>query len=100
MVGRLCGKNTLISAKFTPVTKYKEGQVRASFEKDLLDFGRESVYVYWLNLPNSIQENLSEMIELYREGKIRNIGVSNFNLEECKLARQILLDAGTDLYGV
>ena len=100
MVGRLCGKNTLISAKYTPGTKYKAGQVRASFEKDLHDFGRESVDVYWLHLPNSIQENLSEMIELYREGKIRHIGVSNFNLEECKLARQILLDAGIDLYGV
>lgn len=36
----------------------------------------------------------------YREGKIRHIGVSNFNLEECRLARQILLDAGSDLYGV
>ena len=100
MVGRLCGKNTLISAKFTPGTKYREGQVRASFEKDLRDFGRDSVDVYWLHLPNSIRENLSEMIDLYREGKIRNIGVSNFNLAECKLARQILLDAGTDLYGV
>ena len=100
MVGRLCGQNTLISAKYTPGTKYREGQVRASFEKDLLDFGRDSVDIYWLHLPNSIRENLSEMIELYREGKIRNIGVSNFNLEECRLARQILLDAGTDLYGV
>lgn len=40
------------------------------------------------------------MIDLYREGKIRNIGVSNFNLEECRLARQILQDAGIELYGV
>ena len=31
MVGRLCGKNTLISAKYTPGTKYKAGQVRVSF---------------------------------------------------------------------
>ena len=48
---------------------------------------------------NSIQENLSEMIELYRKEKS---GISAFPTltEECKLARQILLDAGTDLYGV
>ncbi len=100
MVGRLCREGTLISAKYTPVTNYKAGQVRASFEKDLQDFGRDAVDVYWLHLPNSIRENLSEMIDLYREGKIRNIGVSNFNLEECRLARQILQDAGIELYGV
>ena len=100
MVGRLCGEGTLISAKYTPVGGYKPGQVKASFEKDLKDFGRDYVDVYWLHLPNSIEENLSEMIDLYREGKIRNIGISNFNLEECRLAKQILQDAGIELYGV
>jgi len=100
MVGRLCGEGTLISAKYTPGANYKSGQVHASFEKDLHDFKRDHVDVYWLHLPNSIRENLYEMIELYRDGKIRNIGVSNFNLEECRLARQILKEAGINLYGV
>ena len=47
-----------------------------------------------------IEQNLTEMIHLYHEGKIRNIGVSNFTLEECKKAKSILDKAGIPLYGV
>lgn len=100
IVGRLCGDDTVISAKYTPMGKYKQGQVRTSFEKDLLDFQRSCVDIYWLHLPNAIEENLSEMIDLYREGRIRNIGVSNFNLKECRQAKAILDKAEVPLYGV
>ena len=40
IVGRVCRDNTLISAKYTPTSKYKEGQVLRSFMKDLQDFQR------------------------------------------------------------
>ena len=100
IVGRLCGEDTVISAKYTPMGKYKQGQVRASFEKDLLDFGRSYIDIYWLHLPNATKENLTEMTDLYREGKIKNIGISNFNLKECKQAKAILDQEGIPLYGV
>lgn len=100
MIGRLCPERALISSKFTPGKSYTPGQVCRSFEKDLQDFGRESVDIYWLHLPNQIEDNLSEMIALYKEGKIRNIGVSNFSLEECKAAKAILDRENIPLYGV
>ncbi len=100
IVGRLCGDDTFISAKYTPSGKYKKGQVKASFEKDLKDFGRSFVDVYWLHLPNTIDKNLHEMTGLYCEGKIKNIGISNFNLKECRQAKAILDKAGIPLYGV
>ena len=90
----------MISAKFTPFGKYKPGQVRRSLQKDLDDFHRDSVDTYWLHLPNDIEQNLAEMICLYHEGKIRHIGVSNFDLEECRQAKHILDRAGIPLYGV
>lgn len=90
----------IISSKFTPTGRYKEGQVHKSFEKDLVDFNRGYVDIYWLHLPNDIEKNLAEIIELYRENKIRNIGISNFTLEESKLAKQILDEADIPLYGV
>ena len=74
--------------------------VRKSLEKDLDDFKRDYVDFYWLHLPTDIEQHLSEMIELFKEGKIRHIGVSNFNLAECRLSEQILEKAGIPLYGV
>ena len=64
------------------------------------DFGRTSIEVYWLHMPNDITQYIEELVVLYREGKIKNIGVSNFNLEECKLAKSILDKAGVSLFGV
>lgn len=100
LIGELCPKEALISAKYTPGAKYIDGQVKRSFEKDLKDFKRDYVDIYWLHLPNCIEQNLSEMIELYKEGKIGNIGISNFSLDECKRAKKLLDDAGVPLFGV
>lgn len=100
ILGEFGTKDIVLSAKYTPTGKYKEGQVKKSFEKDLQDFKRNFIDIYWLHLPNDIEENLSEMIELYHQGKIKYIGVSNFNLEECILAKEILARAGIPLYGV
>ena len=100
MIGALCPEGALISSKFTPVKKYRSGQVHEAFNKDLEDFGRSGVEVYWLHLPNNIEENLAEIISLQNEGKIKHVGVSNFNLEECKLAKDILGAEGIALYGV
>lgn len=100
MLGRLAGHEMLISAKYTPLKKYKKGSVIDSLEKDLEEFKRDYVDIYWLHLPNSIEDNLAEMIELYKEGKVKNIGISNFSLEECKLAKSILEKANIPLYGV
>ena len=100
LIGMCCPKDIMISSKYTPFTKFKSGQVRQSVEKDLKDFGRKSIEVYWLHMPNDIPQYMEELIELYREGKIGHIGVSNFNLQECKLAKSILDKAGIPLYGV
>ena len=100
LIGELCPQEAVISAKFTPGAKYTDGQVRRSFEKDLRDFRREFVNIYWLHLPNCIEKNLREMIELYKEGRIGNIGISNFSLEECRQAKALLDEAGVPLFAV
>ena len=100
MIGRFGTDDVYISAKFTPPGKYVPGQVRKSLERDLADFGRNYVDIYWLHLPTDIEKNLAEIITLYREGKIHHIGISNFNLSECRKAKAILDKAGIPLYGV
>ena len=100
MIGEFGTEDIIISAKYTPFTHYKKGCVRKSLEKSLDDFKRDYVDIYWLHLPTDIKEHLEEIIELYKEGKIRYIGVSNFTLEECKRSKEILDEAGIPLYGV
>jgi aryl-alcohol dehydrogenase-like predicted oxidoreductase len=100
MMGDFGTDDIIISAKYTPFTHYKPGCVRKSLMKDLDDFKREYVDIYWLHLPTDIEKHLNEIIELYKEGRIRYIGVSNFTLEECKKSKCILDKAGIPLYGV
>lgn len=100
MIGDFGTEGIYISAKYTPFSGYKAGCVRKSLEKDLRDFHREYVDIYWLHLPTDIEPHLKEIIKLVQEGKIRHVGVSNFNLKECKLAKRILEEAGLKLYGV
>ena len=100
MLGEFGAKEVFVSAKYTPFTHYKKGCVRKSLEKDLADFKRSDVDIYWLHLPTDIEEHLAEIIELYHEGKIKHIGVSNFTKEECELSKKILEEADIPLYGV
>ena len=100
MIGRFGTENIYVSAKYTPASEYKAGCVRESLENDLSDFKREYVDIYWLHLPTDVGEHMKEIIVLAKEGKIRHIGVSNFNLDECKLAKKLLEDAELKLYGV
>ncbi|MBE5848837.1 MAG: aldo/keto reductase [Lachnospiraceae bacterium] len=100
MIGEFGTDDVIISSKFTPAGFYKTGQVRKSLEKDLQDFGRKYVDIYWLHLPSDIEKNLKEIITLVKEGKIKHVGISNFTLEECKLSKEILDRAGIPLYGV
>ena len=100
MIGDFGTSDVIISSKYTPTSSYKKGKVRKSLEKDLEDFKRDYVDIYWLHLPSDIEENLLEITGLAKEGKIRHIGLSNFTLDECKKAKRILDDAGLPLYGV
>ena len=100
MLGEFGAREVFVSAKYTPFTHYKKGCVRKSLEKDLADFKRSDVDIYWLHLPTDIEEHLAEIIELYHEGKIKHVGVSNFTKEECELSKKILEKAGIPLYGV
>ncbi len=100
MLGEIGTKDIIISSKFTPFRKYRPGRILKSFARDLDDLKRDYIDIYWLHMPNDIEANLKEIIDLYKQGKIMHIGVSNFNLEECKYAQKILAKENIPLYGV
>ncbi len=66
--------------------------VRKAAEGSLMRLGTDYIdllYVHWPNASIPLEETLGEFDRLKQEGKIRAIGVSNFNLELMKQALSI-----------
>jgi len=70
----------------------RDALVRA-FEKSLKRLGTSYIDLYQVHRPNPkvpIRETMAAMEELVRDGRIRYIGVSNFNVEQTNEARDVL----------
>ena len=63
----------------------KRDSIRREVEDSLRRLQIETIDLYQIHWPNprtDIEEGWSTLSELKREGKVRNIGVSNFNIEQ------------------
>ncbi|HEX2224500.1 MAG TPA: aldo/keto reductase [Thermoanaerobaculia bacterium] len=70
----------------------KADSVRRECEASLRRLGVERIDLYQIHWPNpeeEIEEGWSEMARLQQEGKVRHIGVSNFNVEQMRRAQRI-----------
>jgi len=84
-VGRAIKKSNIkreeifVTTKFLPAdTGYKK-----AFEASLKKMGLDYIDLYLIHLPQGdINSSWTAMEELYREGKVRAIGVSNFNINQ------------------
>lgn len=94
------GGQVMISTKHMPSIKYRQGSVRQSLLKSLHRLGIESADLYWLHLPNDIEENVRELSGLMKEGLVKRAGVSNYDLEQICLASDILEKEGLRLSAV
>jgi aryl-alcohol dehydrogenase-like predicted oxidoreductase len=71
----------------------RHDQVRAALIGSLQRLGRPSIDLYLVHAPDShvpLQETMSSLEALWKEGKIRGIGVSNFSVEELEEAQRAL----------
>lgn len=75
----------------------KYDQLKAACENSLKRLGRDYLDVYFLHWPSHfyggkkvpLEETMAAMSELKKEGKIRAIGLSNFSVEEFKIAMEV-----------
>jgi aryl-alcohol dehydrogenase-like predicted oxidoreductase len=70
----------------------KRNSIRREVEESLRRLQVEAVDLYQIHWPNQdidIEEGWSAFSDLKREGKVRYIGVSNFNVEQLKRAMKI-----------
>lgn len=86
-----CRRNCVIATKVLP-DHLHAADVRKAAESSLKRLGTDYIdllYVHWPNAAIPLEETLGEFVKLKEEGKIRAIGVSNFNLEQMKEAMAI-----------
>ena len=79
--------DVFISTKHFPGKRYKDGETRAALEASLKRLGLSKADLYFLHSPKNIESNMKEMAELYKEGLIGSIGLSNGNPEQ--IARRV-----------
>ena len=98
MVGRAIegmGDKVLVATKVSP-HNFRYEDVIAACDRSRKKLGMESIDLYQLHWPNHsipIQETMRAMEHLQREGKIRHIGISNFDVRETNDAQASLKNA-------
>ncbi|GAC1416757.1 MAG: aldo/keto reductase [Candidatus Velthaea sp.] len=77
----------------TPVENISRASIKRECEASLKRLGVEAIDLYQIHWPTDhiadIDEGWAAMAELQREGKVRYIGVSNFNVDELRRALAI-----------
>ena len=89
-----------ISTKYFPNKKYKKGELTKSFNGSMERLGRDHADLFWIHVPNNLEENIAEAIPLSKAGKIKSLGVSNVSLMHIHLAESALAKEGLKLGAV
>ena len=93
-------EDIFISTKFAPGKKYKKGALSKSFDESMKRLGRNNVDLFWIHVPNNLEQNLQEAISLIKGGSIKRMGISNVSLEHIKAAEKVLHKEGLKLDAV
>lgn len=87
--------NVFISTKFTPqIANGSNTSVIDMLNQSLERLRIKYVDIYWIHNPAEIKRWTPYLIPLLEKGIVKSVGVSNHNLEELKLAEEILKPAG------
>jgi len=95
IIGDLLGRTEeemVVATKYFPLHLLSRS-VRGAAERSLRRLGLPEIDLYQVHWPNpamSLRGTMREMERLVREGKVRHIGVSNFDVEQLEAARSYL----------
>lgn len=91
----------LLSTKFTPqIAADSNNAVEEMLNSSLQRLGTDYIDVYWIHNPADVSRWTPQLVPLIKSGKVKNVGVSNHNLEEIKLANNILAEADCKISAV
>ncbi len=92
--------NIFISTKYFPNKKFKSGALEKSINESMERLGVKSVNLFWIHTPNNLLENLKEAVPLMKDGRIKDIGISNVSMTDIKNAEKFLEKQGLRLGAV
>ncbi|PJJ08323.1 aryl-alcohol dehydrogenase-like predicted oxidoreductase [Flavobacterium sp. 1] len=91
----------VLSTKFTPqLAGSSSNPVEEMLNSSLERLGTDYIDIYWIHNPTDVQKWTPYLIPLLKSGKVKNVGVSNHNLEEIKYANDILSKDGFSISAV
>ncbi|MGO1949201.1 MAG: aldo/keto reductase [Mycobacteriaceae bacterium] len=91
----------LISTKFTPGISDQYGDdMETMLDASLDRLGTDHVDLYWIHNQDDIEKWTPQLIPLVKAGKVKQVGVSNHNLEQIRRVTEILGDGGVELSAV
>lgn len=94
-------EEVLISTKFTPqIAGNSANPVADMLAGSLERFGTDYIDVYWIHNPADVEKWTPLLAPLVKEGKVKQIGVSNHNLSQIKRAEEILSKEGVHISAV
>lgn len=94
-------EEVLISTKFTPqIAGNSANSVADMLAGSLERFGTDYIDVYWIHNPADVEKWTPLLAPLVKEGKVKQIGVSNHNLSQIKRAEEILSKEGVHVSAV
>ena len=93
-------EDIFISTKYFPQKKYKNGALTKSFNESMDRLNRDYCDLFWIHVPNNLDENIKEAASLIKGGRIRSLGISNVSLEHIHTAEKALAKEGLKLGAV
>lgn len=100
-VKQLPREELILSTKFTPqLAKEAANPIEAMLDESLENLQTDYIDLYWIHNPFGAPQWVSGLIPLLKSGKVKNVGVSNHNLEQIKEANAILAKEGFKLSAV
>lgn len=90
-----------LSTKFTPqIAEMYDHKVEKMAEASMRRLHTDYLDMYWIHNPMDVQRWTPGLIPLLKEGKVKQVGVSNHNIEEIEEANRILAKEGFQISAV
>ncbi|WP_304332218.1 aldo/keto reductase [Brachyspira innocens] len=91
----------IISTKFTPqIAGKSDNPIEKMLDKSKKRLHTDKIDIYWIHNPLDFRKWINYIIPIAKDKQVKNIGLSNFNMEQIKEAEEILAKEGLKISAI